>query len=59
MKPTAHRIQLRLALALGVLGVALLLFVITVEDEPGAVPLLMIVASALWAMVLRVRARKA
>lgn len=29
-------------------GLALMIYMITVEDEPGAVPLLMIITGAVW-----------
>ncbi|MFA7419283.1 MAG: hypothetical protein WCZ90_06305 [Melioribacteraceae bacterium] len=30
------------------IGLALMIFMITVEDEPGALPLLMIIIGAVW-----------
>ncbi len=54
----SHRTQRALAAALGVLGVALLAFMITVEDEPGALPLFLILVAAVWAIGLRVRRGK-
>jgi glucose uptake protein GlcU len=59
MTQISFRMQRIMATALGVLGVALMLFMITVEDEPGAVPLFMIVVAAAWAIGIRVRAAKA
>ena len=44
----------RLAMIVGAMGFALLTYIVIVEDEPGAVPLIMIVCSA----VLLWRARK-
>lgn len=58
MMPLTYRVQRTLAAVLGTLGVALLLFMISIEDEPGAVPLLMILLAAVWAIGLRVRAGK-
>lgn len=52
------RAQRIMAAMLGALGVILLVFMITVEDEPGALPLLLILVAAVWALRLRVRARK-
>jgi hypothetical protein len=42
------------------LGVALLAYMIVVEDEPGALPLALIAAGVAWFLVarLRVRARR-
>lgn len=37
-----------LALITLIIGFALLIFMITVEDEPGALPLLMIITGAVW-----------
>lgn len=58
MSRISFRTQRRLAAGLGALGAALLVFMITVEDEPGALPLLLIVVAAVWAIGLRVRAGK-
>lgn len=43
------------------IGLALMIFMITVEDEPGALPLLMIIIGAVWFYILRakVKAQKA
>lgn len=40
-----------------VLGVALLVYMVTVESEPGAIPLLLIAAGTGWFLVIRRRAR--
>jgi len=40
-----------------VMGVALLIFMIVVEDEPGAIPLLLIVAGTGWYFITRNRIR--
>lgn len=58
MSGVSFRTQRWLAAGLGVLGVSLLVFMITVEDEPGALPLAMILVAAVWAIGLRVRASK-
>ena len=39
------------------IGVALLIYMVTVEDEPGAVPLLLIVVGSGWYLVTRNRFR--
>ena len=41
------------------LGIGLLIFMITVEDEPGAIPLLLIVLSAVWLFVIKYKSKKA
>ena len=44
------------ALTIGI-GVALMIFMIVTEDEPGAIPLLLIVAGTGWYLVTRARIR--
>jgi hypothetical protein len=58
MRRLTWRVQRALAAGLGVLGVSLLIFMITVEDEPGALPLFLILVAAVWAIGLRVRRGK-
>ncbi len=41
-----------------VLGLALLIFMIKVEDEPGALPLFLILVGTVWFFVNRVRIRR-
>jgi hypothetical protein len=40
-------------------GLALLVYMIVVEDEPGAVPLLLLLSGVVWALIARRRARSA
>lgn len=40
-----------------IIGVALMIFMIVVEDEPGAIPLLLIVAGTAWYFITRYRIR--
>ena len=40
------------------LGVILLIYMITVEDEPGALPLLLIIIGTLWYFVISYRMKK-
>lgn len=40
-----------------VLGLVLLVYMVTVEDEPGALPLLLIVVGIGWKLVMRHRVR--
>lgn len=49
------RIEKLFALAALVMGIVLLIFMITVEDEPGAIPLLFIVIGAGWYFFTRIR----
>lgn len=51
------KIHSLLSVLTGVIGVALLIFMIVVEDEPGAIPLLLIVAGTGWYVITRYRAR--
>lgn len=37
------------------IGLALLIYMITVEDEPGALPLLMIIIGAVWYFIIRAK----
>jgi hypothetical protein len=46
-----------LSLLVIALGVALLIYMITVEDEPGALPLALIVGGTVWLVIARVRMR--
>lgn len=38
-------------------GILLLIFMITVEDEPGAIPLLLIITGTVWYFFIRNRIR--
>ena len=40
------------------LGICLLVFMITVEGEPGALPLILILLSTIWLFVLRYKSKK-
>lgn len=53
-KRLVHTALSLLAIAL---GVALLIYMITVEDEPGAVPLALIAGGIVWLVIARVRMR--
>ncbi len=48
----------RLSLLIVGLGFALLLYMILVEDEPGAVPLVMIAAGLSWFLIIRRQQRR-
>jgi hypothetical protein len=51
------RLQTRLSIVMTLIGVALLIMMIAVESEPGALPLLIIVLGVAWFCVTRVRSR--
>ncbi|RZL48872.1 MAG: hypothetical protein EOP00_08180 [Pedobacter sp.] len=40
------------------LGIALLVYMIKVEDEPGAIPLFLILAGTLWLIITQLKIRK-
>jgi hypothetical protein len=44
-------------MALVAVGLALLVYMVTVESEPGAIPLLLVVAGVTWYFVARRRGR--
>lgn len=46
-----------LSLLVIALGVALLIYMITVEDEPGALPLALTLGGIAWLVIARVRMR--
>lgn len=50
-------VQKRLSVLVSVVGLILLIFMITVEDEPGALPLLLIIIGASWYMIIRSKLR--
>ena len=50
-------IQAVLSAVTVVVGVVLLAYMVTVESEPGAIPLLLIAAGTGWFLVTRRRAR--
>jgi uncharacterized membrane protein YccC len=52
------RLQMRLALTLVGIGGALLVMMIVVEDEPGAIPLLLVVTGIGWYLLARSRFRR-
>jgi hypothetical protein len=52
-----QRVQSILSTITIVLGLVLLVYMVTVEDEPGALPLLLIVVGIGWKLVTRYRVR--
>ena len=50
-------VQTGLSILVMVLGFLLLVFMIITEDEPGGIPLLLIVTGAIWFLVTRYRLR--
>lgn len=55
--PTNRKLIVHTALSLLtiVLGVALLIYMITVEDEPGALPLALTLGGIAWLVIARMR----
>lgn len=51
------KVQLILSALTIALGVLLLVYMVTVEDEPGALPLMLIIAGTGWHLVTRRRTR--
>lgn len=51
------RMQARLSALTIAVGVALMIFMIATESEPGALPLLLIVVGTGWRLVTRARIR--
>lgn len=51
----AHRL---IPFLLVLIGISLLVYMIIVEDEPGAIPLLLIVAGSVWYFLGRRKSRK-
>lgn len=56
-KDSAKKLRMHslLSLLITVIGTALLTFMIVVEDEPGAIPLLLIAIGAGWYFITRYR----
>lgn len=50
-----HKIQKRLSLLILGVGICLLIFMINTEDEPGAIPLLLIIIGAGWYLYTRAK----
>jgi hypothetical protein len=55
--PASLRIQTQLSVLTAVIGVALMIYMIVVESEPGALPLFLIVLGAGWFFLTRRRMR--
>lgn len=51
--------QFRLSLAVILVGVLLMVYMITVEDEPGGIPVLLVLGGTAWHLITRARARRA
>jgi len=51
--PQASKTHLILSLIMLVLGLFLLVFMITVESEPGALPLALVVIGSIWHWISR------
>lgn len=59
IQPTSRKLLAHTVLSMLVtaIGVALLIYMITVEDEPGAVPLALIALGIGWLVIARIRMR--
>lgn len=53
MKTTNYKTQKLLSMLMILVGALLLTFMIVVEDEPGAVPLVLLVAGTVWLFSIR------
>jgi zinc transporter ZupT len=51
------KVHTALAMVTIVLGAILLAYMVTVESEPGALPLLLLVVGGVWLLVTRARIR--
>lgn len=51
------KLHARLSMAILVIGLVLMIFMITTESEPGALPLLLVVVGTGWHLVTRARIR--
>jgi hypothetical protein len=50
--------QLTISLLIILLGLALMAYMIIVEDEPGALPLALIIGGTIWFTIIRFRMAK-
>ena len=50
--------QKRIALGVTLVSIALMVYMVTVESEPGALPLALIVGGLIWYFVARARAHR-
>lgn len=55
--PGKLRVHRTLSISVLLIGLVLMILMITIEDEPGAIPLLLIVIGAGWYFVTRTRLR--
>ncbi len=56
-KPESLRLHKIISILTIVIGVVLMIYMISVESEPGAIPLLLILLGAGWYLVTRVRSQ--
>ena len=52
------RVQRGVAIGVTLIGVALLVYMVTVEGEPGALPLALVVGGIAWYLLARRRGRR-
>ncbi len=57
-KNQSYRIQRIISIVIILLGLVLLAFMVIVEDEPGALPLLLIIIGTAWLLFIQKKIRK-
>ncbi len=55
MRNLFTHIETGIAAGLGILGASLMVPMIMIEDEPGGIPVLMILGSAVWLLGIKIR----
>ena len=56
-KIASQKINTLLSLSTVVIGLILMTFMVTVESEPGAIPLFLILSGTIWYFIARTRTR--
>ena len=56
-KIASQKINTLLSLSTVVIGLILMTFMVTVESEPGAIPLFLILSGTIWYFIARIRTR--
>ncbi len=51
------KMQKQISVIIIVIGIALMIMQITLESEPGAIPLLLIISGSVWHFITRARIR--
>ena len=58
MKSNRYILHKVIALTIGFIGLVLLIYMITVESEPGALPLFLILLGVIWFVISKKRKNK-